>query len=345
MQMDRRLILAVAGSGKTTFLIKKLNLAKRFLIISYTENNVTHIRKSIIAKFGYIPQNITLLTYFQFLIHICYRPFLKDKCNAKGITWKMPDIWTLYKKGSLHYMTPNKYLYHNRIAKLCQTTCKDLIKDRIEKYYDCFMIDEVQDLGGHDFNLIKDIMPTKIDCLFVGDFYQHTFDTSKDGNINKNLYNNYTKYKQMWLKTGITVDEATLSNSYRCSQKVCDFVSQRLLICINSQRQDNTNITFVKNIEDANTLFHDNTKIKLFFSEAKKYRCSSENWGKSKGMDNFQDVCIILNATTLKAYKKGKLHELPASTINKLYVACTRAKGDIYFVPHIFTDKFKLKTY
>lgn len=152
--MDRRLILAVAGSGKTTFLINTLDLDKRYLIVTYTENNVAHIRRCIINKFGYIPTNIKLLSYFQFLIHICYRPFLKDRCNAKGITWRMPENWTLYKKGQLHYMTSYQYLYHNRIAKLCATTCKDMIKDRIEKYYDYFMFDEVQDLGSHDFNLI-----------------------------------------------------------------------------------------------------------------------------------------------------------------------------------------------
>ena len=37
--MDRRIILAVAGSGKTTFLINSLNLDRRFLIVTYTENN------------------------------------------------------------------------------------------------------------------------------------------------------------------------------------------------------------------------------------------------------------------------------------------------------------------
>lgn len=44
-----------------------------------------------------------------------------------------------------------------------------------------FMFDEVQDLGGHDFDLIRMIIPQNKDCLFVGDFFQHTFETSLDG--------------------------------------------------------------------------------------------------------------------------------------------------------------------
>ncbi|HJD91564.1 MAG TPA: DNA helicase UvrD, partial [Bacteroides coprosuis] len=93
--MDRRLILAVAGSGKTTFLINMLNLEKRFLIVTYTDNNVANIRKCIIKKFGYVPHNVTLISYFQFLIHVCYQPFLKDKIRAKGIMWNMPNQQTL----------------------------------------------------------------------------------------------------------------------------------------------------------------------------------------------------------------------------------------------------------
>ncbi len=66
--MDRRLILAVAGSGKTTYLINSLDLDRRFLIVTYTDNNLSHIRRSVINRFGYVPKNITLLSYFQFLI-------------------------------------------------------------------------------------------------------------------------------------------------------------------------------------------------------------------------------------------------------------------------------------
>lgn len=59
--MDRRLMLAVAGSGKTTYLINKLNLERRFLIVTYTDNNLANIRQRIINTFGYVPQNITLM--------------------------------------------------------------------------------------------------------------------------------------------------------------------------------------------------------------------------------------------------------------------------------------------
>lgn len=52
-----------------------------------------------------MPNNITIMTYFKFLIHVCYRPFLKDEIKAKGITWNIPENYTRYMKGKLYYMT------------------------------------------------------------------------------------------------------------------------------------------------------------------------------------------------------------------------------------------------
>lgn len=341
--MDRRLILAVAGSGKTTYLINSIDPSKRYLIVTYTENNLSHIRRRIVDRFGFLPDNVNLLSYFQFLFRVCYRPFLKDKFNAKGITWNLPEDWTRFKTGAEHYLSSGRNLYHNRLAKLCLNKCAPQIKERIEKYYDCFLIDEVQDLGGHDFNLMLAIVPTKIDCLFVGDFFQHTYDTSLDGNVRKSLYGDYRKYKREWSNIGITVDEMTLSNSYRCSSTLCDFVRNSLLIDIRSHRDDETLIVYVDNQEEADVLYNDNTTIKLFYQDSSKYVCYSENWGKSKGLDNFTDVCIVLNATTLKAYRKNALSTLAAPTLNKLYVACTRARRNVYLIPHTYIDRYKRK--
>lgn len=48
--MDKRVIFAVAGSGKTTFLINQLNETERFLLVSYTNNNVHNLRTGIIKN-------------------------------------------------------------------------------------------------------------------------------------------------------------------------------------------------------------------------------------------------------------------------------------------------------
>jgi superfamily I DNA and RNA helicase len=90
-------------------------------------------------------------------------------------------------------------LYHNRIAKLLEiqkVLCD--VNNRIEKYFDCLFIDEIQDFAGHDFNLLKSIAKANCEILFVGDFFQHTFDTSNDGNVNSGIFNDYNSYKKLF---------------------------------------------------------------------------------------------------------------------------------------------------
>ena len=65
--MDKRVIFAVAGSGKTTLLIQRLREDRRTLILTFTVNNEAHLRAQIIRRFGYIPDGIRVMTWFEFL--------------------------------------------------------------------------------------------------------------------------------------------------------------------------------------------------------------------------------------------------------------------------------------
>ena len=40
----------------------------------------------------------------------------------------------------------------------------------------------------------------------------------------------------------------------------------------------------------------------------------------------------MLNKKTMSKFKSGKLYELPSATLNKLYVAITRAHRNCYFI-------------
>jgi DNA helicase-2/ATP-dependent DNA helicase PcrA len=74
---NNKLIIAAAGSGKTTFLVNQA-LAVDFdavLITTFTEANEQEIRNRIIAKKGYIPGNITVQTWFSFMLQHGVRPY------------------------------------------------------------------------------------------------------------------------------------------------------------------------------------------------------------------------------------------------------------------------------
>jgi DNA helicase-2/ATP-dependent DNA helicase PcrA len=339
--MDKRVVFAVAGSGKTTSIISKLDLEKRFLLITYTENNYVNLRRKIIHKFGFLPSNIVLYTYFTFLHSFCYKPFLLNEINSKGINYKQPPNWPRDSSNLNFYIDGQKRLYHNRIAKLLLVT--DVVSDitqRLEKYFDVLLIDEVQDFSGHDFNFLTSICTSNIDLFFVGDFYQHTYATSQDGNTNANLHKDYDKYKKRFSDAGLIVDTTSLAKSYRCSEAICAFIRDQIGIQIYSYSGNIAEVKFIENDLVAKDLFTCDSTVKLFYQEHQKYNCYSNNWGNSKGLDDYQDVCVALNGSMLKAYSTGSINKESSQTVNKLYVACSRARGNLYLV-----DQKKFNTY
>ena len=234
--MDKRVIFAVAGSGKTTHIVDSLSPDKRSLIITYTLSNYENLSEKIAGKYdGMWPENVTLMTFFPFLYSFCYKPFLSDRYRARGIIYKKNPIIEATQNELRYYMTSGRYFYSNRLSLFLQNAhVVGDIKRRIETYFDEFIIDEIQDIAGRDFNLLVDLMETNTNILFVGDFYQHTYDTSRDGNVNQSLFDDRLKYEKRFSEKGVIPDLNTLVKSWRCRKSVCDFVTNNLGIVIQS---------------------------------------------------------------------------------------------------------------
>jgi DNA helicase II / ATP-dependent DNA helicase PcrA len=329
--MDKSIILAVAGSGKTSSIINRLDENKRTLIITYTNNNFNNLRLKTIKRFGYLPPNIKIYTYFTFLYSFCYKPFLFFKYRTKGINYKSKSH--MKAKGLPRYLDKYGRLYHYRISKFLEVNkVQSEVNNRIQNYFDNLFIDEIQDFAGNDFNFIKNISKINFDILYVGDFYQHTFDTSHDGNVNASLHDDYIKYQKQFETLGFNVDLNSLIKSYRCSPTVCNFITRNLGIKIESRRTSDSEVIFVSDKNESQKIIASNDIHKLFLKEHYKFNCLSINWGESKGIDHFEDVCVVLNKKTEEYYKKDKLIELSAMVKNKLYVACSRARNNLYIL-------------
>lgn len=332
--MDKRVIFAVAGSGKTTYIVNSLTIDKRSLIITYTNGNYDNLSRKILEKFnGIWPENVTLMKYFPFLYRFCYKPFLADRCRAKGIIFESNPSrrWTQNQRA--YYLTQSGYFYSNRLSAFLETVgAVGDIRGRIETYFDELIIDEVQDLAGRDFTFLEHLMEANVNMLFVGDFFQHTYNTSLDGNVNKNLFTDRGKYEKRFIDKGVIPDTKALLNSWRCCKAVCDYISQNLGIAINSNRTEDAEIRFISDQDERTRILSDSSIIKLHYQNSAKYGPGHKNWGDTKGEDCYQDVCVMLNKETMKKYRAGRLSELAPSTRNKLYVALTRAHGDTYIV-------------
>lgn len=332
---DKKLTLAVAGSGKTTKLINQLNLEESFFIVTYTITNSNLIRERIITRYGFLPNNIEVFTYFNFLYSFCVKPFLLFKYNLKGVYLESPPDHTNYLKNQdlKKYISPKGYVYHNRMAKLIQV--ENLVEDvilRLEKFCDHFYYDETQDLGGHDFNFTLLLSQAKINFLFVGDFYQHTYATSFDRNVNMNLHKNYQNYIKHFKQKNITIDVKSLNNSWRCSPTMCNYISNNLGIQIGSHRTDTTKIEMISDKSHIEEILKNDEIIKLVYSDASKRPFRAKNWGECKGEDDYINTCIILNKNTAKLFNQNSLMKLANRTKNKLYVALSRTRESCYLI-------------
>ncbi|HDX2819702.1 TPA: DNA helicase UvrD, partial [Escherichia coli] len=150
--MDKRVIFAVAGSGKTTLLIRRLSEDRRTLLLTFTVNNEAHLRAQIIRRFGFIPDGIRVMTWFEFLHGFCFRPYLQEQLVSRGLSFDQPPP-RIPRTNARHYQDPAGRLYHRRLAHLL--TARGLLPDirtRLARYYDELLVDEVQDFAGHDFN-------------------------------------------------------------------------------------------------------------------------------------------------------------------------------------------------
>ena len=343
--MDKSVIFAVAGSGKTSRLVDALDEIQRFLIVTYTDANRDNLRSKIIKRFGYFPPNVTLYTYFKFLHGFCYRPFLRSAKNTKGLTFNLPPFFPLRSiSDDRRYMSPARRLYANRLARYIeQAKMLGPVVARVEKYFDVLFVDEVQDFGGHDFNFLLAVSAAKVRCTFVGDFFQHTFDTSRDGSVNAGLHDDYAKYQARFKKAKLDVDTASLKASRRCSKSVCEFITEKIGIVITAHDDRETTVMFEEDPSVVRALYEDPNTVKLFYQEHHKYGCFSQNWGASKGVDRYGDVVVVLNPGNVAAWKRGSFKDINAATRNKLYVACSRARGNLTFVPDSLLKPFKIE--
>lgn len=144
--MDKRVIFAVAGSGKTTLLIRRLSEDRRTLLLTFTVNNEAHLRAQIIRRFGFIPEGIRVMTWFEFLHGFCFRPFLQEQLASRGLSFDQPPP-RIPRTNARHYQDPAGRLYHRRLAHLL--TARGLLPDiriRLARYYDELLVDEVQTL-------------------------------------------------------------------------------------------------------------------------------------------------------------------------------------------------------
>ncbi len=359
--MDKRIILAVAGSGKTYKLGHDIDETKRNIVLAYTNQNIKNIRKEIIDRYGKIPDNTLVLTFDSFLYRYFIRPYErmiltfwnKSEIKIKGVEIKIkPEPRLKNRKPNFrykridefeHYVLKDKY-YCSRIPELIlyvKNKHENLFKiamNNINKFCDYIYIDEVQDFREKYYELLELIIKESNNIVLVGDYYQHS--TNGENNSGKPFNNcTYEQYIAKLKKLGLNVDTVSLKKSRRCPKKVCEFVKEKFKIDIDAiDENPDGKIVFLEKEDEIDAILNDDSIVKLVYNNSKIYKFNAIGWGISKG-DTFINTCVILTGEYSNI--KSNSFILPQSQItnNKLYVAFTRAKNIVYVISK---DKFDL---
>jgi len=348
-QTNNKLIIAAAGSGKTTFLVEEAikQTAGKVLITTYTQANEAEIRKKIIEKNKCIPENITVQTWFSFLLRHGVRPFqsfLFDCLHSKRIKGLilMNNTSAQYSKETdlNHYFTKELKIYSDKISKFifrCNEKSNGNIINRITRIYSHIFIDEIQDLSGYDLELLKLLFNCNTTILLVGDPRQGTYSTNSSPKNKQFKKAKIVKYFFQDKSISIETDQNSLMTNYRCNKPICD-LSNKLFTDVqattsgNNVETEHSGVFFLKEQDIENYLQRFQPIQLRNDSREKRIKANYKvmNFGEAKGL-SFDRVLIYPTKPFLD-WLKDNNSQLAETSRSKLYVAITRARHSVAIV-------------
>ena len=352
--MSSKLVIAGAGSGKTTWLIKQALQIKdeKVLITTFTEAN----EKGIIEKFfeinGCIPANVTVMTWFSFLLKHGVKPYqsaiyndditgmllVNRKSGFRFVNREGKPIYYGEKDGEPFYFTNGKKIYSDKIAKFVVSADmikKGLIINRIRRIFPNIFIDEVQDLAGYDLEIIQLFHKEGVNLLMVGDPRQVTYHTHDERKNKKYSDGNIKGYVTDHC-AGIEIDEKTLCNSYRNNVQICDYANMvypGMPPCLSHGKETTghdgiflVSKDMVKSYIDRYHPVQLRDKRTITVSDD----APAINFGDAKGL-TYRRVLIYPTAP-MRNWIKDPSSKLEPKSRARLYVAITRAEYSVAFV-------------
>ena len=344
MPSNNRIILASAGSGKTTTIVDDACGSSpdvRVAIITYTRNNTSEVRTKTYERIGIIPPNLTVSTWYAFLLRHFVRPYqrclyarrVSQLCFVHGQSaprTKAADI-------ARHYFGGPGRIYSDKVSKFaCEVIHKTggLPIQRFEQIFDRLFIDESQDLAACDLDLIEQLLKSGTHVTLVGDHRQATYSTHNARKNKKFARANIIHKFEEWQKAGLCEIEYQYQ-SRRCTQAICDFADR---LYPNLPKTESLNKTITG---------HDGVYaiprsrvpgyIDVFHPQPLRYDRKSKNvpklainFGDSKGK-TFDRTIIFPHKMLEKFLMTGDLKDAGAA-IAKIYVAVTRARQSAAFV-------------
>lgn len=343
MQSNNNVIIAAAGSHKTQSIIQAVIDAdpnEQILITTYTNENLSQITNRIISALGSIPPNVTVMSWFSFLLRDCIKPyqnFLTSTNKVRSLNFQTkPHRFAKKSEPVGYYIDSGENLYSDNVSDFAvsiNAASGGKTISRLEKIYKHIYVDEIQDLVGFDLDLLDLMMESQISITMVGDPRQSTYATSR------------TRRHKSYQGLGLTdwfierqkkeiCDIEWRTVSYRCKQSICDFADNLYPALPRTASKNliptgHDGVFTITHAEVASYMSSYNPVVMRHSRSSNTLGYAAINFGASKG--NTYDRVLIFPTEPMKKYLKTKdLNK--AGDISKFYVAVTRAKHSVVFV-------------
>lgn len=207
---ENRVIIACAGSGKTTRLVTEAlaDGERRIAMVTYTNNN----KREISNRFGDwnsgTPKHVEVMTWFEFLLRECARPYQRSKYAEKRIK----SLRFVNQKSAQgvreadtrrHYFADGELIYSDKIAQFvvhCERNSCKAVTARLAQIYTDIFVDEFQDLAGWDLDVIEILLRSSIRITVVGDPRQHIYSTNPSPKNRRHLGPGLVSLVKAWEK-------------------------------------------------------------------------------------------------------------------------------------------------
>ena len=363
--MSNKLIIAGAGTGKTTYLINEaLKTSEKTLITSFTINCKNEIIDKIIKGNGYIPHNIFVQTWFSLLLQNGVKPYKRalNISKVNGINMvegrsgyrfsikKRPVYWG-EKDFNKYYFDSDNNIYTDKLSKLVvrldDKTNGKVIK-RITSIYKNIFIDEVQDLAGFDLEFVKRLMSSNSNIILVGDPRQTIYKTHFEQKYKKYLDGNIENFiKEECKEIECDIDNTSLNKCYRCHKDIINFVNNFYneyppMESIEIEENEHQGV-FVIKPEQIQTYIKKYNPVQIIYDSKTKTNklAKTVNMGKSKGAT--YNRVLLYPTRELEKYIITGNGKISSSTKKRVYVGMTRPVNSLTFVIHEEENVFDLK--
>lgn len=342
--MGNILTLAVAGSRKTQGIVgycANLPIGRKALVLTYTTSNQAELQERLCRYAGNRP-DIQLMGWFTFLLRNFARPFLPFEFSNQRVKGFNFDGQPYQKAtGIKRFLDSNESVYACELGRLASeliTDSKGALTHRLECIYDEILIDEIQDLSGHDWNILDALLNSSIDIKMVGDIRQSVLSTNPRSSKNKKY--KYTEaihwFRDQEKKGILQVEEKT--TTWRCHSSIAAFSDtifdslcgfpKTVSVNLVETGHDGVFLVWEMHAQEYVDKYRPQC-LRHSISSGKNFDFDFMNFKVSKGR-TFERLLIVPTKGIVDFVRSGiHLEPLPAASF---YVAVTRAKQSVAIV-------------